>query len=197
MSQDSESVKDLALREVGRAIVNLQRLEHNLKLAARLGPLEGILPKIQRDIEKRAERAATFTLGQAIQAWLVAAHSEPTEIGGTQDLFDGTMQITMSLVPDVEVRNAHGVALRTLLGARNNLIHGGLVSVAWDSPEECKRLIENLDALNSEIRVQMDFITSILRAFAALKDLRYEDIEAELEEQLRLTESTDGAVGDA
>jgi len=186
MAQDAESWKDLALKEVGRTVVNLQRLEHNLKLAARLGPLEGVLPKIQRDIEKRVERASTFTLGQAIQAWLVAAHSEPTEIGGTQDLFDGSMQITISLVPDVAVRSAHGAALKSLLEARNSLIHGGMANVCWDSPEECKKLIADLDLLNGEITRQTGFIGSILNAFSALKNLRPEDITAAIEEQLPL-----------
>ena len=64
--------KDLALRAVGRTVVNFQRLEHNLKVLARLGPVEGVLAKVRRDIEKRAEKASSFTLGQAIQAWMGA-----------------------------------------------------------------------------------------------------------------------------
>ena len=70
MSQQSATSKDAALRAIGRTVVNFQRLEHNLKLAARLGPVQGTIPKIQRDIGRRFERAETLTLGQAIQAWL-------------------------------------------------------------------------------------------------------------------------------
>jgi hypothetical protein len=39
MAQPAEAAKDAALRAVGRTIVNFQRLEHTLKLAARLGPI--------------------------------------------------------------------------------------------------------------------------------------------------------------
>lgn len=177
MSETSFTSKDSALRAVGRTIVNLQRLEHNLKLAARLGPLQGTIDKIQRDAERRAERAATLTLGQAIQAWLAAAHSEPVESGQTADLFDVTMQITMSLVPDAEMRATHGVALQSLLETRNRLVHGGLVRMQWDSPEACAQLVEDLDAVNDEIRVQMDFVTAILNGVRTLGEIRQEDWE--------------------
>ena len=70
MSGSAVTFKDAALRAVGRTVVNFQRLEHNLKIAARLGPLEGVLSKVQRDHERRTEKASSFTLGQAIEAWL-------------------------------------------------------------------------------------------------------------------------------
>jgi hypothetical protein len=41
MSSSIVAFKDSALSAVGRTVVNFQRLEHNLKIAARLGPLEG------------------------------------------------------------------------------------------------------------------------------------------------------------
>ena len=41
MLKDVMPSKDVALRAVGRTVVSLQRLEHNLKLASRLGPIEG------------------------------------------------------------------------------------------------------------------------------------------------------------
>jgi hypothetical protein len=134
MSANEFSKRDLALQAVGRTVVNFQRLEHNLKLAARLGSVQGTLPKIQRDIEKRIERAATLTLGQAIQAWLSTATTESAATSGAPDLFDVTMEMNFSWDTDERVREAHGLALRTLLEARNNLIHGGLVHTKWDSP---------------------------------------------------------------
>jgi hypothetical protein len=197
MSQLASTSKDIALCAVGRTVVNFQRLEHNLKRAARLGPLEGTLAKIKRDVERRVERADTFTLGNAIQAWLVAAHSELPEAGRTPDLFDATMQMTISLVPDAEVRGAHGAALRSLLETRNKLVHGGLVDMQWDSPGECARLIAELDGVNEEIRVQMEFITSILRELGTLASFRQEDWERVMGEPSRQEGLGAKAAGDA
>jgi hypothetical protein len=35
-----------------------------------MGSVQGTFQKVQRDLERRRERAGTLTLGQAIQAWL-------------------------------------------------------------------------------------------------------------------------------
>ena len=186
MSSDVPNTRDAALIAVGRTVVNLQRLEHNLKLAARLGSSHGTLPKIQRDLERRIERATSLTLGQAIHAWLSAGQGEPAETIHTPDLFDATMQVTFSWGSDAESQSVHGVALKSLLETRNNLIHGGLVQFQWDSPAECERLVRQLDEVNDSIATQLEFITSILRAFGSI---RPEDLKAaheELEAQLSL-----------
>ena len=185
MSSNEPNSRDAALKAVGRTVVNFQRLEHNLKLAARLGSVHGTLPKIQRDLERRIERAITLTLGQAIHAWLSAGQGEPLETSYTPDLFDATMHLTFSW-GDAESQRAHGVALKSLLETRNNLIHGGLVQVQWDSPAECERLVEHLDGVNESIATELQFVTSILRA---LGSIRPEDVEAahqEFEAQLSL-----------
>ena len=175
MSSNVPNPRDAALKAVGRTVVNFQRLEHNLKLAARLGSSHGTLPKIQRDLEKRIERAATLTLGQAIHAWLSVGQGEPLEASHTPDLFDATMQVTFSWGSDCESLSAHGVALKYLLEKRNNLIHGGLVDFQWDSPAECERLVRQLDEVNDSIATQVKFVGSILRAFGSI---RPEDLEA-------------------
>lgn len=172
----SES-KDVALRAIGRTVVNFQRLEHNLKLAARVGPLQGTLAKIDRDAQKRAKRAETLTLGQAIQAWLLAAQSEPIESGYTPDLFDVTFQVSLSLISDAERLRAHGAALQSLLETRNSLVHGRLVHIEWDSPDACARLVSELEVVNEAIRIQMEFVTAILSAVRELGAIREEDWE--------------------
>ena len=168
--------KDLALRAVGRTVVNFQRLEHNLKVLARLGPVEGVLAKVRRDIEKRAEKAASFTLGQAIQAWMSIIAGDGPSYARTNDLFEPTLRGTFSPGMDVESQNAHGEALKSLLESRNKLIHGGLVQFKWDSREVCEALIEELNGVNEEIRLQIDFLAAIGRS---MQGIRPEDVEVE------------------
>jgi hypothetical protein len=172
MPNDTATPKDAALRAVGRAVVNFQRLEHNLKLAARFGPLEGVAAKIQKDIERRSEKAQSFTLGQAVQAWLSAINSDPNPSNRTPDLFDPTIRMTLSLDSLSDHVNSQPETLRWLLEVRNNLIHGGLVRFDWNSPTECVRLIEELNAVNAEISVQIEFLSEVL---LSLKDLGPDD----------------------
>jgi hypothetical protein len=161
MSGNTLAFKDAALRAVGRTVVNFQRLEHNLKIAARLGPLEGILAKVQRDFERRTEKTSSFTLGQSIEAWLSAIKGGP-RANPTPDLFDPTVKLTFSL--DEDSCRTHGEALRELLEVRNDLIHGGLVNFDWESRDECERLVAELTELNEVVGMQIDFVAAVLRS---------------------------------
>jgi hypothetical protein len=157
--------KDVALRAVGRTVVNFQRLEHNLKIAARLGPLEGVLAKIQRDFERRTEKTSSFTLGQVIEAWLSAINGSAAHTNPTPDLFDPTIRVSFSLQSDSEFHRAHGDALKELLEIRNRLIHGGLVNFDWECRDACERLVAELTEVNEAIGVQIDFVAVVVKSF--------------------------------
>ena len=175
MAQHSDTSKDAALRAIGRTIVNFQRLEHNLKLAARLGPPRGTVHKIQNDIARRHERAATLTLGAAIQSWLSYIEGTPVQDGVTPDLFDVSIELTFSLEPDAESDLAHANALKALLKQRNDLIHTRLATFQFESPKACKKLVAELDKVNVAIIEQLDYVGSLL---AAIVDLHKEHTEA-------------------
>lgn len=181
MLQSADTSKDAALREVGRTVVNFQRLEHNLKLAARLGPLQGTLPKIQRDIARRQERAETLTLGLAIQAWLKYCDGSEVVDAWTPDLFDYSFQMTFTLESDAESRNAHAAALSNLLETRNDLVHTRLARFPWDSPAECDSLIRDLTAINATISDQLDYVTSFMAQIVAAQKEHAEAVLAEVE----------------
>lgn len=193
MARYKMTSKDAALRAVGRTVVNFQRLEHYLKLVARLGAIEGTPAKIQKDIEKRRDRAATLTLGQAIQAWLNANDGEQPPASHTPDLFDATIRMTFSLGMDTERHSAHAATLRSLLETRNELIHGRLVKFEWDSPEECDRLLTQLDELNRSIAKQIEYIHSILNAFRSTWLEHVEMLQAAVAEEWPPIEQPDSS----
>lgn len=163
MAQPSDTSKDAALRSVGRTIVNFQRLEHNLRLAAQLGPVQGTHRELQVDMARRQERAAKLTLGQAIQAWLTYCDGTQAQAEWTPDLFDVSVQMTFSLEPHAESDNAHAEALSTLLKTRNDLIHTRLATFQWESPEACDTLVLELNRINASISEQLDYVVSLLR----------------------------------
>ena len=168
MSPRTDTAKDAALRIVGRTVVNFQRLEHNLKLAARLGPLQGTIQKVQRDVAKRHERASTLTLGQAIQAWLNYCYGQPATHYETPDLFDVSVQMTFTLESDPECQTRHAKALCDLLEVRNDLIHSRLAKFEWERPELCENLVEELEQVNTWISEQIEYTSSLLKSVAEL-----------------------------
>jgi hypothetical protein len=180
MSSQVDTSKDSALRMVGRTVVNFQRLEHNLKLAARLGPLRGTVQKAQKDIAKRHERASALTLGQAIQAWLDYCSSGPPATHcETLDLFDVSVQMTFTLESDPESQARHAKALCDLLEVRNDLIHSRLAKFEWESPEACQGLVAELEQVNTSISMQMEYTCALLKAIAELHKELAESVAAQ------------------
>lgn len=179
MTSQADTSKDAALRMIGRTVVNFQRLEHNLKLAARLGTVQGTIQKVQKDIAKRQERAATLTLGQAIQAWLDYCYEQPAIRHETPDLFDVSVQMTFTLESDPESQARHAKALRDLLKMRNDLIHSRLAKFEWETPEVCQDLVAELEQVNVLISEQMDYTSSLLKAIAELHKEHAESLATE------------------
>jgi hypothetical protein len=179
MSSQVDTSKDSALRMVGRTVVNFQRLEHNLKLAARLGPLRGTVQKVQKDIAKRHERASALTLGQAIQAWLDYCSGHPATHYETPDLFDVSVEMTFTLESDPESQARHAKALCDLLEVRNDLIHSRLAKFEWESPEACQGLVEELEQVNTSISMQMEYTCALLKAIAELHKEHAESLAAQ------------------
>lgn len=181
MSQSTDTSKDAALRAIGRTVVNFQRLEHNLKLAARLGPVQGALPKILRDLERRNERAENLTLGQAIQAWLKYCDGSEIQDAWTPDLFDISVRMTFTLESDADSRNAHAEALRALLETRNELVHARLAHFPWDSPDACDALVRELAEVNTAISEQLEYVTSLAREIVVAQKEHAEAVMADIE----------------
>jgi hypothetical protein len=179
MSSQVETSKDLALRMVGRTVVNFQRLEHNLKLAARLGPLQGTIQKVQRDIAKRHERASALTLGQAIHAWLDHCSGHPATHYETPDLFDVSVQMTFTLESDPESQARHAKALCDLLKVRNDLIHSRLATFEWDTPKACQDLVTELEQVNLSISMQIEYTSALLKRVAELHKEHVESLAAQ------------------
>lgn len=182
MSSQVDMSKDAALRMVGRTVINFQRLEHNLKLAARLGPVRGTIQKVQRDIAKRHERASTLTMGQAIQAWLQYCNGQPATHCETADLFDISVEMTFTLESDPESQARHAKALYDLLEVRNDLIHSRLANFEWETPEACEGLVAELDQVNTSISKQIEYTSALLKAIAELHKDHVESLAAQFAE---------------
>jgi hypothetical protein len=61
------SIRDVALRAIGRNVVNFQKLEKCLKALIRVDNLSGPMSTIEGALAKRASKASGYTLGKALQ----------------------------------------------------------------------------------------------------------------------------------
>ena len=171
--------KDAALKNLGRTIVNFQRLEQHVKALATIQPFNGSISKVQRDRERHIEKTLGFTLGAAINTWVETLHGSRPSQPLVADMFDITMQGHIQFDFDPEMKARHAEQLRELLEYRNELIHGKRLALNWDSDSECETLFAELDDWNKRIGVQVEFLESIRRELAALKSEDFEVVEGD------------------
>ena len=186
--QDKKSFdqRDIALRTVGRNIVNFQRLETYIKVLARFSPIACPLNNLSAAINNRASQTARYTFGQAIGEWLkMAGGSEPPTLVTEEQL---RSWITMSFGPllNSEELIEHSQALRELLKERNNLVHHDLAPLDFGSEEQCLRLIARLDSQNERIGQQMSLLEDVLTRIQVLHEVMSQpEIQAEIFKELR------------
>ncbi len=169
--------RDAALKNLGRTIINFQRLEQHVKALATIQPLSGSISKVQRDHERHIEKTLGFTLGAAINTWVETLHGSRPRQPLIADMFDITMQGHIQFDFDPEMKARHAQQLRELLEYRNELIHGKRLAINWDSDSECEALFAELDEWNKRIGVQVEFLQSIRRGFANITPEDFEVVE--------------------
>ncbi len=171
--------KDAALKNLGRTIVNFQRLEQHLKVLATIQPVNGSISKMQRDRDRHIEKTLGFTLGAAINTWVETLHGSRPSQPLVVDMFDIAMQARIQFDFDPDMKALHAQELRKLLEYRNELIHGKRLAINWDSDSECGTLFAELDDWNKRIGVQVEFLESIRREIADLKPEDFEVVEGD------------------
>lgn len=162
------SPKDLALHTLGRAIANLQKLEHQIKFLALLRPISANIEALQHQVARRIEKGQAQTLGQAIAEWKRLLTSNEAEHPCTAELFTPTIRQSISFGLAPEVIEAHVSEIEALLASRNELVHTRLVAFRWDDPSGWEVLHAELVALNERVRSQVLFLDKVV---ADIKDL--------------------------
>jgi hypothetical protein len=177
--------QDLALRAVGRNVLNFQRLEGCLKRLAKLQPIDGTLPQISRKLKTRTDQLSKSTLGSAIAGWLNVLDHTSGAPEFHEDLFHITARFTFTLKLSDHEKDRHADALASLLVERNALIHEGLLSIDWTSPEQCQELAARLDAQNKRIEKEIEFLLPFLRAFREAANELDDTFWAELRSEMQ------------
>jgi hypothetical protein len=162
------SIRDVALRAVGRNVVNFQKLEQCLKVLVRTDHLSGPLSTVEGKVVKRRSRSAGYTLGKAVQEWLRIADCGDKTPAATQDLFEPWVSISFEPPIAAERLAEHSEALNALALERNNLIHQDLANFDFESDASCQTLIAALDSQNCRVLEQLKFLAPTIKGLTEL-----------------------------
>ncbi len=167
-TETNTTLRESALRSIGRNVVNFQKLEHLLKFISLLQGFEGSLSKVANEHEKRIEKAARHTLGQAIQEWQKVVWGGQSSGMATADLFEPWLSWQFDIGMDRERAAVQGNLLFDLATERNYLIHHDLASMDFESASQCQALIHKLDDQNGRILEQLRMLGPIKAAIREL-----------------------------
>lgn len=173
------TARDAALRNIGRTLVNFQRLETHVKALATLQPFSGSLQKVQHDQARHVEKVLGLTLGQAINVWMETFQGSRPVQPLAADMFDSALRHRYEFNLDTGTKKRHAKELRELLEFRNELVHGKRLRIDWESSAECVALSAELEAWIKRIGVQMEFLLPIIQGFSNLKPEDFEIVEGE------------------
>jgi hypothetical protein len=162
------STRDVALRAVGRNVVNFQKLEHCLKVLVRTDHLSAPLSTVEGKLAKRRSRSAGYTLGKAVQEWLRISEFGEKATATTQDLFEPWVSISFGPLIAAERLAEHSEALNALAVERNKLIHQELANCDFESDAACQNLVAGLDRQNARILEQLKFLAPAIKGLIEL-----------------------------
>lgn len=157
------SIRDAALKAIGRNVVNFQKLEQCLKVLLRTGNVSGPVSAVQDKVARRISKSSAYTLGKAVQEWLRISTFDETTRPTTQDLFEPWISISVEGLINLERLAEHNEALNTLASERNSLIHQTLANFNFDSEADCQNLIASLDGQNARILEQLTFLAPAIK----------------------------------
>lgn len=165
------TARDAALRAIGRAVVNFQKLECCLKVLSRLQDCSGPMSQIEGKAKRRIEKTAKFTMGSAVADWLRIARKDDVQVPSTRDLFEPWVSVSYGPLLGPEQIDAHGEALNALAIERNNLIHHDLANFDFASDEACRELLARLDKQNVRILEQLAILAPAINNLIELGKL--------------------------
>lgn len=173
------TARDAALKNIGRTLVNFQRLEAHVKALATLQPFSGSLQKVQHDQARHVEKVLGLTLGQAINVWMETFQGSRPVQPLAADMFDIALRHRYEFNWDAETKDRHAKELRELLEFRNELVHGKRLRIDWGTSAECEALSAELEAWIKRIGAQMEFLAAIIQGFNSVKPEDVEVVEGE------------------
>jgi hypothetical protein len=187
--ENSNELREIAFRKIGRNIVNLQRFERMLKLIIVNSNISGYASELAKAHQDKTKVTSPKTLGPLVGEFLNTVYStdDPFTDGPDNPWNHIWMSHGFRIRANVDSISKTEVELREVVEERNLLIHHLLAEVDFGSVDECQQLISRLDAQNDRLMPHFDSLMHQLGDMRAAQEaLRYH-----LLAELRQSSATD------
>lgn len=155
-------------RRIGRNVINFQKLEALLKASIASNHVWAPLNAIQPMLERKQKMISAKTLGELTGRHIESFYSPESQCPSRPESFSGDIGISFRIPLDSAALAARKAALADLVARRNRLIHQLLPAYDDSSPENCRRLLADLDSqhelLATEIETARQIYSTMIEA---------------------------------
>jgi len=162
MTDDIESLRNEALRKIGRNVVNFQKIETALKVLIVATKVEGTPNDLASRQANKAAAIHNQTLGALAEAFYKHVYKDGGSSEGSENPSDIWISTSFGIEGDPTAIKEEKRTLLALVAERNKLIHKDLGSFDHNSVESCSHLIAVLDEQNKRILQQLDRLKWII-----------------------------------
>lgn len=161
---DIVTLRNEALRKIGRNVINFQKIEACLKCLVTISDVQGTPKNITARQAEKATSIRGRTMGELARRLQNNLYSEEVKSEKPEDLVDIWISTSFKVKADANTIEDRKRALLALVAERNNLIHEYLAGFDHNSAESCRHLISILDSQNTQILQQLDELKWLIDA---------------------------------
>lgn len=176
---DVTTVRDEALRKIGRNLVSFQKMERALKILVSRSKMSGYVSEIEKAQKKRTKAIEKRTMGSLVTDFMDSVHGEdsPSE-DEPADLTEAWVSVSFRIGSDKEETKARKKAMTLVVAERNALVHKMLDSFDPDSVESCQQLIQQLDEQRARVSPHYKYVMQGLAAMQTAQKGIYEQLKS-------------------
>jgi hypothetical protein len=182
----TNELREIAFRKIGRNVVNLQRFERMLKLIIVRSNVQGYTSELAKVHQRKFSDTKRKTLGPLVREFFNTLYSPDDPFSDSPADADQEIWTSFSLRiesrQDSIIKREH--ELRQVVEERNLLIHHWLAELDFNSAESCQKLISQLDEQNDRLTPHFDSLMRLIGDLNAAERAMFELLEAGLRESL-------------
>jgi len=169
-------MKEIALRKIGRNVVNFQKIEAMLKVFVSQTNFASPITQIAEILERRKQSVQKQSLGNLTKDYFKSFSSSMEHIHKyPEDRTEAWVSLSFKIENEEGTLPQQKAALNFLVSERNRLIHQMLADFDPESKESCHALITDLDKQNVIIKREYKNLQNLLKAlYEAKKELLME-----------------------
>jgi hypothetical protein len=179
-------LRDVALRKIGRNLVNFQRFERMLKLVIVRSDVRGCASKLAKLYWDRAKDTNRKPLGWVVEEFFKTIYSNGSSNASSPNELDEVwMSISVRIDSDKDSIRNRKRALSELVTERNWLVHSSVADLDLESIENCKKLISLLDEQDDRLKPHYESLMSFIGDMQVAQQELFRQLEAHLRESVR------------